>query len=70
MFTNQIRDDLLTPTPKPPKFSGDQIPSPGHSGEERVETNQIIDGHQDFHGVSVRFLRGDLSIFTSSEKGG
>jgi hypothetical protein len=35
MFTHRIRDHFLTSTPKPAKFSRDQIPSRGRSGEEK-----------------------------------
>jgi hypothetical protein len=40
VYTNRIRDDFVTSTPKLPKFSEDQTPSPGHSREER-EWKQI-----------------------------
>jgi hypothetical protein len=44
------------------KCSGDQIPSGGHSAEERVKTNQIIAVNPDFHGIAVRFLCDDQEI--------
>jgi hypothetical protein len=48
--------------PKSLKCSGDQIPSGGHSGEERVETNQITAANPDFHGMAVRFLCDDREM--------
>jgi hypothetical protein len=44
------------------KCSGDQISSGGHSGEERVETNQIIAANPDFHEMAARFLCDDREM--------
>jgi hypothetical protein len=49
-------------TTKPLKCLGDYIRSGGHSGEERVETNQSIAVNPDFHRMAVRFLCDDREM--------
>jgi hypothetical protein len=48
--------------PTPLKCLGDQIPSGGHSGEERVERSQIIAVNPDFHRMAVRLLCDDREM--------
>jgi hypothetical protein len=40
LFTKRTPENFLRPTSKLLKFAGDEIPSPGHSGEDR-EWKQI-----------------------------